>query len=99
MPGFESGRLGAAEKEWGQEIGGEKDYQEKWEDAEYILRKFLDEFNASTSFIPLEDYDHYLEAAKHYHEIAQKHPGDVNKKLLMMAENIIDEAPIESSVE
>lgn len=94
MPRLEAGRLGAEEKAWGQEIGGEKDYQEKWQDAEAKLQTFLTDYNANSSMIPLEDYNNYLEEAKFYQEVANMHPGDVNKKLLMAADIIIKESPI-----
>lgn len=93
MPGFEGGSSGLAEKEWGQEIGGEKTYEEKWNEAEITLKTVITDFNANTSMIPVEEYGKYLEAADIYLEIAGKHPGDVNKKLLTMAESIKREAP------
>lgn len=95
MPEFEGGNFGSDEREWGKEIGGEKSYEENWDETEAILEKFITEFSANTSLIPIEDYDGYLEAAKMYQEMAELHPGDINRKLLIAADNIINEAPIE----
>lgn len=93
MPGFEGGIFGRAEKEWGQEMGGEKTYETKWNEAEETLRSVVDDFHANTSMIPVEEYPKYLEAADTYLKIAKNHPGDVNKKLLMIAETVKQEAP------
>lgn len=97
MPGFESSHFGKAEKELGEDMEKEKDYEEKWNDTEAVLKKFLTDFSANTSLIPLENYDEYLQAAQVYQEIADKHPSDINKKLLKAAELIISEAPVESA--
>jgi len=81
MPSLEGRGYCQAEKEWGNEFDNEKNYEEKWKDAEAKLQKFLADYNANTSMIPTEDYNSYLEEAKFYQEVSKMHPGDVNKKL------------------
>jgi len=97
MPSFEGRKFGTEEKEWGQNMEKDQDYQEQWKEAEAQLRMFLIDFNANTSLIPLEDYDSYLEVARLYKAIADKYPHDIDKKLLIVANAIINESPVESA--
>jgi hypothetical protein len=87
----------AGEREYTADMEGEKNFEEKLSDAQKTLENFRSEFNASTSMIPLDEYDHYLEAAQTYKGAEENHPGDVDKKLIIMANSIIEEAPAEAA--
>lgn len=96
MPKLEGRGYGQAEREWGNEMVGEKNYEVRWQEAEDKLHQFLEELNANTSMIAPEDYNEYLEPAKFYQEVAEKHRGDIDNKLLQAANSIVHEAPEEA---
>ena len=95
MPSFEGGKAGRPEREWASQFESEKSKEDRWKDAELILNKVRDELNAQPSMIPLDDYAEYLQSAKDYKEIQETNPGDVNKKLAIIADQIIEQAPRE----
>ncbi len=97
MPSLEGRGYGQAEKEWAGDLESDKPFDVQWQEAEDKLRVFLDEKNANTSMIDLEDYGEYLEAAIFYQKLAENHRGDLDNNLLQAANSLVDEAPTELS--
>ncbi|MFA6376241.1 MAG: hypothetical protein WCX69_02450 [Candidatus Paceibacterota bacterium] len=82
-----------AEAEYGQENpGAEKKNRE--DQARVDMQNAFDQYSANASLIPLDDLDHYVNAARIYLE-AVNDPNNnlrLDKKLVMMANDIINES-------
>jgi len=100
MPEFEGGNYGAAEREWGAELSGEKEKKQQEATTIALLKEIKEDFNADPWQIPMEDYQPYLEAAQTYLDIADTDPDfSINENLAILAQDIINKAPMETAGE